>query len=120
MGEFVGGVGCKLVGKVKGTKLCAALSELRGAAPTDEPAVPATAPEATPRSETIDTKPHGLSHVRNLRKRHPMLRIILVLLVGGPRLGGLHLQKWRLVDGHSRGAHSPPLAFAINITRDWR
>ena len=40
-----------------------------------------------------------------------MLRIILVLLVGGPRLGGLHLQKRRFVDGHSRGAHSPPLAF---------
>jgi hypothetical protein len=45
-------MGCKLVGTVKGTKLwagdCAALSELRGTAPTDEPAAPATAPEANP------------------------------------------------------------------------
>jgi hypothetical protein len=41
-------MGCKLVGTVKGTKLCAALSELRAAAPIDEPAAPATALEATP------------------------------------------------------------------------
>jgi hypothetical protein len=45
-------VGCKLVGTVKGTKLwagdCAAASELRGAAPTAEPAAPAPAPEANP------------------------------------------------------------------------
>ena len=46
-------MGCKLVGTVKGTKLwagdCAAASELRGAAPTAEPAAPA--PEANPPAE---------------------------------------------------------------------
>jgi hypothetical protein len=36
-------MGCKLVGTVKGTKLCAAASELRGATPTDEPAAPVPA-----------------------------------------------------------------------------
>jgi hypothetical protein len=45
-------MGCKLVGTVRGTKLwagdCAASSEIRGAAPTDEPATPTTPPEANP------------------------------------------------------------------------
>jgi hypothetical protein len=42
--------GCKLVGTVKGTKLwagnCAAAAELRGTAPTGEPAAPKPAAEA--------------------------------------------------------------------------
>ena len=41
-------MGCKLVGTVKGTKLwagnCAAASELRGAAPSAEPAEPSPPP----------------------------------------------------------------------------
>jgi hypothetical protein len=45
-------MGCKLVGTVRGTKLwagdCVASSDLRGGAPTDEPATPATTPEANP------------------------------------------------------------------------
>jgi hypothetical protein len=45
-------MGCKLVGMVRGTKIwagdCAAAPELRGAAPTAEPAEPAPPPEPSP------------------------------------------------------------------------
>jgi hypothetical protein len=45
-------MGCKLVGKVKGTKIwtgdCASAPELRGTPPTAEPSAPAPNPEANP------------------------------------------------------------------------